>query len=106
MEARRCGGRRDEGVCDLYSVRLPISCEVRAGSSTRRSIEHNLPTRLEERLRDRLLAGSNAGIDLGPRDGRGIGGHASALDRESRLNHSVVPPEDLDDDIGIVEDAC
>ncbi len=105
MEAGRYGGRGDEGVGDLHSVRLPVSCEVRARSSSRCCIEHYLPARFEERLRDRLLSRSNAGVDLGPRDGCAIRGHASALERECRLDHHVVPAENLDDDIGIVEDA-
>lgn len=106
MEA---GGRRrcsDERIGNLHRMRLRVSREVGARSAPGRGIEHDVASRFEERLGDRLLAGPDAGKDLRPCDCRTVGRHARALEGERGFYDGIVPAKDLDDDVRIVEDAA
>ena len=68
-------------------------------------VEHDLSASLEERLRDRFLTGSDAGVDLGPVDRRAIGRRTGRLECGDSLDDVRIAAEDLDDDVGVEENA-
>jgi hypothetical protein len=86
-------------------VRPRVAGQILASAPPRVGVDQDLRPLLEERLREGFLAGSEARVDLGPRDGAGIRPDPARLQVQNGLRDRPPASQDLDDDVGIEEDA-
>jgi hypothetical protein len=86
-------------------VRPRVAGQILASAPPRVGVDQDLRPLLEERLREGFLAGSEARVDLGPRDGAGIRPDPARLQVQNGLRDRPPASQGLDDDVGIEEDA-